>query len=246
MSLFIKIKILKDVIKQIKNWHTAINYYLGFINSEGIIYFKNGTKCVMRNKSDSIAFFENYFLKLNNPNEKFEIKKEDIVIDIGAHVGYFTMYAAKKAYQGIIYSIEPYKESFEIFKKNLNLNELTNVKPFHAAISKKTEQITLYIDKDNQIGNSMFKTDTSVRSEKVSSFSLEDFIINNKIKKINFLKIDCEGAEFEIILNLKKEIMKNVNKMSIEVHENSNTDSVDKLENFLNENNFKVKISSMT
>ena len=100
-----KIKILRDLIKQIKNWYNPINYYLGISNKHGIIYFKNGIKCIMRNKSDSIAFFENYFLKLNNPDEKFEIKKNNTVIDIGAHIGYFTIYAAKNAYQGIIYSI---------------------------------------------------------------------------------------------------------------------------------------------
>jgi len=240
-----KIKILKDTVQQIKNWHTPINYYLGTLNKESIIYFKNGIKCIMRNKSDSIAFFENYFLKLNSPNEKFKIKKDDTVIDIGAHIGYFTIYAAKNAYQGIIYSIEPYGESFEILKKNLKLNNLTNVKPFHAAISKATEQVTLYIDKNNQIGNSIFRTDETTESEKVDSFSLGDFVKKNKIEKIDFLKIDCEGAEFEILLNLDKELMKNINRISAEVHENSNTDSIDKLVDFLSKNNFGVSISNL-
>jgi len=240
-----KIKIFKDTIKQIKNWYNPINYYLGIANKESIIYFKNGTKCIMRNKSDSIAFFENYFLKINNPNKKFEIKKDDIVIDIGAHIGYFTIYAAKNAYQGTVYSIEPYRESFEILEKNLKLNNLTNVKPFHAAISKVTEQITLYIDKNNQIGNSIFKTDEMTESERVNSFNLGDFVKNNKIEKIDFLKIDCEGAEFEILLNLNKELLKNINRISMEVHENNNTNSIDELEDFLRNNNFKVKISSL-
>jgi len=240
-----KIKILKDTIKQIKNWYNPINYYLGILNKESIIYFKNGTKCVMRNKSDSIAFFENYFLKLNNPNKKFEIKKDDIVIDIGAHIGYFTIYAAKNAYQGTVYSIEPYKESFEILKKNLKLNDLENVKPLHAAISRVTEQVTLYIDKNNQIGNSIFRIDKTTESEKVDSFSLGDFVKNNRIEKINFLKIDCEGAEFEILLNMDKELLKNIHRISVEVHENSNTNSMDELVDLMNRNNFKVKISSL-
>jgi FkbM family methyltransferase len=240
VAFFEKIKIFKDTIKQIKNWYTPINFYLGISNKENIINFKDGTKCIMRNKSDSIAFFENYFLKLNNPNEKFEIKKEDIVIDIGSHVGYFTIYAAKNAHQGTIYSIEPHRESFEILKKNLKLNNLINVKPFHAAISNVTEQITLYIDKNNQIGNSIFKTDEITTEEKVDSFSLGDFVKSNKIEKINFLKIDCEGAEFEILLNLDRELIKNIDRISMEVHENSNTKSIDELVDFLKDKNFKV------
>jgi len=240
-----KIKIFIDTVKQIKNWHTPIKYYLGMSNKEDIIYFKNGTKCVIRNKSDSIAFFENYFLKVNNPNEKFGIKKDDIVIDIGSHIGYFTIYAAKNAHKGTVYSIEPYIESFKILKKNLKLNNLTNVKPFHIAISKVTEQITLYIDKNNQIGNSIFQTDATTESEKVDSFSLGDFVKSNKIEKIDFLKIDCEGAEFEILLNLDKELIKNINKISVEVHENNITNSLDELVDFLSKNNFKVNISNI-
>jgi len=239
-----KAKIIKELIKQIKNWYSPINHYLGITNKANIIYFKNGTKYIMRNKSDSIAFFENYFLKLNNPNEKFEIKKDDIVIDIGAHIGYFTIYAAKNAYQGIVYSIEPYRESFEILKKNLKLNDLSNVKPFHAAISKITGQVTLYIDKNNQIGNSIFRMDETTESEKVESFSLRDFMENNKIEKIDFLKIDCEGAEFEILLNLEKEVLKKINKISAEIHENDNN-SLDKLIDFFNKNNFKIKTANM-
>ena len=246
MAFFEKIKIFKDTIKQIQNWYTPIKFYLGISNKEKIIYFKNGMKCIIRNKSDSIAFFENYFLKVNNPNKKFEIKKEDIVIDIGSHIGYFTIYAANNADQGLVYSIEPYKESFKILEKNLKLNNLTNVKLFNAAISKVTEQITLYIDKKNHIGNSIFETNETIESEKVDSFSLKDFVNNNKIEKIDFLKIDCEGAEFEILLNFDKELMKKINKISAEVHENGNTGSLDELVDFLRKNNFKVSTYKMS
>jgi len=246
VAFFEKIKIVKETIKQIENWHTPIKLYLGISNKDDIVYFKNGTKCIVRNKSDAIAFFENYFLKVNNPNKKFEIKNDDIVIDIGAHIGYFTMYAANNANQGTVYSIEPYKESFKILEKNLKLNNLTNVKSFHAAISKVTEQITLYIDKKNHIGNSIFETDETTESKKVDSFSLKDFVNNNKIEKIDFLKIDCEGAEFEILLNFDKELMKKINKISAEVHENGNTGSLDELVDFLRKNNFKVSTSKMS
>ena len=246
VAFFEKIKIVKETIKQIENWHTPIKLYLGISNKDDIVYFKNGTKCIVRNKSDAIAFFENYFLKVNNPNKKFEIKNDHIVIDIGAHIGYFTMYAANNANQGTVYSIEPYKESFKILEKNLKLNNLTNVKSFHAAISKVTEQITLYIDKKNHIGNSIFETDETAESEKVDSFSLKDFVNNNKIEKIDFLKIDCEGAEFEILLNFDKELMKKINKISAEIHENGKTGSLDELVDFLRKNNFKVSTSKMS
>jgi len=240
VAFFEKIKIVKETIKQIENWHIPIKLYLGISNKDEIVDFKNGTKCIVRNKSDAIAFFENYFLKVNNPNKKFKIKNDDIVIDVGAHIGYFTMYAANNANQGTVYSIEPYKESFEILKKNLKLNNITNVKPFNAAISKVTKEITLYIDKNNEIGNSIFRTNNTTESKKINSFNLDDFVKNNEIEKIDFLKLDCEGAEFEILLNFNKELLKKISKISAEIHENNNTNSLDKLVDFLRKNNFKI------
>ena len=214
-------------------------------NKEGIVFFKNGLKCIIRNKSDSIAFFENFFLKLNTPEKEFEIKLNDIIVDIGAHVGYFTLIATKNASLGKIYSIEPHKESFEILKKNLLLNNITNVNAFNVAITKSTGKTRLYIDKDNQIGNTIIKNENHNESEYVDSFSLKDFVSNNNIEKIDFLKIDCEGAEFEIFLNLEKELLKKINRISAEIHEYDNINSINELKEFFEKNNFSVKISKI-
>jgi len=214
-------------------------------NKEGIVFFKNGLKCIIRNKSDSIAFFENFFLKLNTPEKEFEIKLNDIVVDIGAHVGYFTLIATKNANLGKTYSIEPHKESFEILKKNLVLNNITNVNTFNVAITKSTGKIRLYIDKGNQIGNTIIKNENYNESEYVDAFSLRDFVYNNNIEKIDFLKIDCEGAEFEIFLNLEKEVLKKINRISAEIHEYDSINSINQLKEFFEKNNFSVKISKI-
>ena len=56
VAFFEKIKIVKETIKQIENWHIPIKLYLGISNKDDIVNFKNGTKCIVRNKSDAIAF----------------------------------------------------------------------------------------------------------------------------------------------------------------------------------------------
>ena len=129
----------------------------------------------------------------------------------------------------------------KLLKKNLELNDLSNVKPFHAAISKATEQVTLYIDKNNQIGNSIFRTDETTESEKVDSFSLGDFVKNNKIEKIDFLKIDCEGAEFEILLNLDHQILQKIDKIVSEIHPKIENFKIEDVKEFLTSHGFDVK-----
>lgn len=166
-------------------------------------------------------------------------------MDIGAHIGYFTIIAAKNANLGKIYSIEPHKESFEILKKNLLLNDFTNVNTFNVAITKSTGKTQLYIDKDNQIGNTTIKNDNSNESEHVDAFSLRDFVSNNNIEKIDFLKVDCEGAEFEIFLNLEKELLKKIKIVSAEIHEYDKTNSISELKEFFEKNGFTIKISKI-
>ena len=104
----------------------------------------------------------------------------------------------------------------------------------------------MYIDKNNEIGNSIFRTNNTTESKKINSFNLDDFVKNNEIEKIDFLKLDCEGAEFEIILNFNKELMKKIKKISAEIHENNNTHSLDELVIFLRKNNFEVNTSNMS
>jgi len=79
----------------------------------------------------------------------------------------------------------------------------------------------------------------------VDAFSLRDFVSDNNIEKIDFLKIDCEGAEFEIFLNLEKELLKKINRISAEIHEYDNINSINDLKEFFEKNKFKVKISKI-
>ena len=240
-----KIRIFKKLTKEVDNWRVPIMCYLGIMNKEKIIYFKNGTRCFIRNKSDAIAFFENYFLKLNTPDKRFEIKSNDTIVDIGAHVGYFTILAAKNANLGTVYSVEPHKESIELLKKNLELNNLKNVETINAAIAKTTGRISLYIDKNDQIGNTIIKKNNQNLSENVNALSLEDFMNNNQIEKIDFLKMDCEGAEFEIFYNLDKELLKKIKKISAEIHEYNETVSLEELKEFFEKNNFIVNTTKI-
>ena len=82
-----------------------------------MVEFKNGIKCIIRNKSDSLVFLENFFLDSYDREEGFTIKENDTVVDIGAHIGYFTIYAAKKANHGRVLSFEPSQESFSVLEK---------------------------------------------------------------------------------------------------------------------------------
>jgi|TARA_B110000438_G_scaffold121155_1_gene118284 FkbM family methyltransferase len=237
-----KISIIFKLKKEIKNWKSPILYYFKLKNEEDIIEFKNGLKCIIRNKSDAIAFLEVFFLNTNDWIDEFKIKEKDIVIDIGAHVGYFSIHSSINAKNGKIFAFEPYDKSFEILMKNLNINKIKNVIPENLGVSKDTGTSILYLKKDFSIGNSIYKNSNLDLKIDIKTISVQDIIKKNDIQKIDILKLDCEGAEYEILLNLEQETLLKIKKIVSEMHPNIENFEIEQVKKFLIKNGFDVKI----
>ena len=240
LLILTKFMILIKIIFKLKNWTCPIFHYFNLKNNECVAEFRNGIKCIIRNRSDTVVFLENFFLDSYDRVEGFMIKENDTVIDIGAHIGYFTIYAAKKAKKGKVISFEPSKESFKVLKNNLKINNIQNVNIENIGVRNETGNSILYVDRDNEIGNSMFSNDKNLIKENVQVTSITEIIKKYNIKSIDLLKLDCEGAEYEIILKLPINILNKIKRISMEVHKIDNFDIKD-IEKFLLENNFQVK-----
>ncbi len=237
-----KISIIFKLKKEIKNWKSPILYYFKLKNEEDIIEFKNGLKCIIRNKSDAIAFLEVFFLNTNDWIDEFKIKEKDIVIDIGAHVGYFSIHSSINAKNGKIFAFEPYDKSFEVLMKNLNINKIKNVIPQNLGVSKDTGTSTLYLKKNFSIGNSIYKNSNLDLKINIKTISVQDIIKNNDIQKIDILKLDCEGAEYEILLNLDQKTLIKIKKIVAEMHPNIENFKIEQVKKFLIKNGFDVKV----
>ena len=199
-SLFEKTKILIKAIRVIKNWHLYVGLYLNLIKSEHIILeSRSGMKIKLRVNSTDIMAFTHVWLLHEYDRTEFEINDTDIVIDIGAHIGLFALFASQFCKNGKIYCFEPVKENFELLESNLVLNNIRNVISFNAAISINNDNITIYLNKDES-GHSMYVVGS--KKIQVKSFTLQDVFDSNKLQKCDFIKIDCEGEEYAIIDSL--------------------------------------------
>ena len=74
---------------------------------------------------------------------EFEIKNNDVVIDIGAHVGLFSLFVSQFCKDGKIYCFEPVKENYEILLDNIDLNKIKNIISLNLAVSKKSRKYRL-------------------------------------------------------------------------------------------------------
>jgi len=130
----------------------------------------------------------------------------DIVVDVGANIGLFSIYLAKKYPFLKIYSFEPFPINFSSFLKNLDENKVTNVIPVPLAITADRRRISLLATEDNLGGATsyVYDPDASNKTEVVSSITLDDVFNMFDLKQIKMLKIDCEGGEYEILPTIKR------------------------------------------
>ena len=145
---------------------------------------------------------------------KQNISNGDLVMDIGANIGYFTLIMAKGIREnGKVFSFEPEPKNFELLKKNVEINNYSNVILEKKAIGNKTGIAKLYLaDRKNNIFYSgmhrIFRSDlVSQISNPVSIniIKLDDYLQDLKfIKKIRLIKIDVEGAEFDVLKGMSK------------------------------------------
>ena len=240
MNLFLKFRIIGRCINEVKNWHVPILYYLNIKHGKNLIELKNGLRCYLRDKGDAIAFFENFFLDVNSPSNEFIINMKDVVIDVGAHVGYFTLNASEKAKKGKIFAFEPNSESFNMLQENIEINKIKNAIVVNAGVLDRSGKAELFLSDDYSIGNSMF-LEKSDKKEIVNVMSLEEIVKTYHIDKIDFLKLDCEGAEFDIILKLTDELLKKITRISAEIHQSLENHSIKELEEFLSSKGYVVK-----
>ena len=176
---------------------------------------RKGIKIKIRVHSTDLMAFTHVWLLREYEREGFKIDNKDTVIDIGAHIGLFALFASQFCKDGTIYCFEPVKENYEILLSNLQLNNIKNVKPHNIAISDKIGTVTIFLNADES-GHSMYVS--SEKSITVQSNSLKNIIDSNKIEKCHFAKIDCEGEEYEIVDSLSEDYFTKIQKMCIEYH----------------------------
>ncbi|MHA1291720.1 MAG: FkbM family methyltransferase [Promethearchaeota archaeon] len=219
------IKIIK-IIRYYKNWPTIFFDYLHLLKNKKIIYIlRNGIKFKVHSKTMEKGLINSILLDKKYTPPGYEIKKRDIVVDIGAHIGVFSIFAAVNAKYGRVYSYEPFSENFSLIQENIKLNNLTNIKPFKLAVGGVKEKRNLYINNEQNGGHSLFKNylcqqqKEGLSTEVVDGITLKDIFSANGIEKIDFLKIDCEGSEYEILFSTHSNIFRRVRKISMEYHE---------------------------
>lgn len=179
--------------------------------------FKDGPMFYLRSGARDRHIFHRLYLKDEYGIVSAGLTDLDCVIDIGGHIGIFAFIAAPRARR--VLTFEPLPEHYELMVKNLSHPQLSHIVCVNAAVTDgKTKETTTYVPGRRRAGGGQ---DEAVV---VPALSLADIFETYQVKHCDLMKMDCEGAEYEILFSAPRELLSRISRISLEYHEIS-TDS---------------------
>lgn len=207
---------MPNIIKDIRNWYSFLIKHAGFCKTGGTIFFRNNLKIKAKERIDCSTIAAVFFHK-----DYGTVKDNSIIIDVGANIGVYSIFAASTSKNAKIYAYEPAPASYDILIENININRLNdNIIPFNMGVWGKKRKIKLFYGKSSPY-NSAYVSKKEGKNKDyivVDCTTIENIFKDNMIPHCDILKVDCEGAEFEIFYNTSDLYFKNIREIRMEYH----------------------------
>jgi len=179
---------------------------------------------------------------------KTSCKQGDTIIDVGAHIGLFAVRAAQlTGSKGKVYAFEPAPKTNALLRKTIHINGMEKIiEPRNEAVAEK-DGITYFNVSDTEGDNSNslieYRKDKHLNKVEVEIVSLDKFVFLRDLSKIDFIKIDAEGYEYNVLLGAK-EVFQRLRPVGIlALHPlgiQSNGNSLEEIYDFLDIVNYRV------
>ncbi len=177
---------------------------------------------------------------------------DPVVIDIGANAGFFDILLLSKVKNAQIYAYEPLSSNIErmrsVASSNRRFDKSVIINPF-AVTGKSCEMLRLYAQdtEDNQVVASSLKDFDAANTKElwIPAISFSEIMAGIPETKVDLLKMDCEGSEYDIILNTPPDIVRRIERMLIEVHDIDSQFNIKTISQYLGELGYDVKYASI-
>jgi FkbM family methyltransferase len=206
------------LVRTLDNWPAYYAASAGLTGRPLATYrLRNGLRFRARPRTLDTAVLKDIFVRRVYARPGFAIQSGEVVIDIGAHIGLFAGYAATSAAGVRVLAFEPCPENFSLLTANLALNGLSNVHAVASAVAASAGSRDLHRS-SNPAGHSLHVAEAGQPSLQVPSVTLEGVMKAHELEHVDLLKIDCEGAEFEILSSSVPEPLARVRRIVMEAH----------------------------
>ncbi len=166
----------------------------------------------------------------------------DPILDIGAHAGFFSLYARTLNSSVRIVAVEPEPKNLEFLDMHIKENDVKNIEVVRAALSAKSGNRQLEISRDSHNHRLMVAGDSDSGKKFVSvyTYSLSDLLKKCIINNVSLLKMDIEGGEYEVIDAVDDTDLSKIGAIIMEYHQKSG--DFREIETRLRENKFAVQV----
>jgi FkbM family methyltransferase len=203
--------------RHLRNWpRFMVNYAWGAVPDAPYV-FRNGARVRIGRGVDHVPIIE-IFLR----EEYGRVADGAVVLDIGANIGTFSVYAGTSARGVTIYAYEPAAGFFALLGGNVRLNGLERqVKCFNLAVGADTRVRQLALESRTFSFPTLTPPagDQGTRTVDVQATSLADILDGNALERVDLLKMDCEGAEYETLYGTPDQYLARIREIRMEYHQ---------------------------
>jgi len=233
---------LFTLVRGVRNWPSLIR----LINPgpDGVILtLRDGSRYAVRSMMEAWIVKETC-LDRNYERYGAAIRDGWTVVDIGAGPGEFAVFTARRAPNSRIFAYEPAPDSAALLEKNLKLNQVRNVEVHAHAVSDKDGFLMLDLSSGvtTQCGEATGARGTGKRIM-VRCLALADVLSGLPGGVCHYLKMDCEGAEYGMLLNLDQDALARVRRICLEYHEYAAPHSREDLVQLFQRRGWRVRLS---
>lgn len=226
-----------------KNWYMLYAGRYGLLHKEMELIHRSGLRIRLRPDTDDLRIVKSNFVKRNYTKDFVQITRDSIVVDVGAHIGSFSIMVARSARK--VLAFEPEPTNYQMLKKNVELNHLKNMSIFEMAVSGTSGHQDIYTHQGGSSADySLYERGiTNIKAGRIPTISVEDILKREGLPRIDFLKLDCEGAEHDILRNMSFETAAKIMGMAMETHRVPSEFSID-IPLRLKELGFEIRMNS--
>jgi len=231
------LSIIPRLIYRVRGWPRLVADCMGQRRRPYRCVISGGASCDMRPGTSDWWIFLEVFVFENYRRAEKDIRQAKIIVDIGANVGFFALYASYLNPQVAIHAFEPFPKNANQLKNNLLLNSNCRIHFHPEAVSDKTGAAALYFTPGIDSGCSLSQPKS--QSCSVNVVSINDLFNLCGVEKIDLLKLDCEGSELGILSAISREQLSKIRSVIMEYHDLAEVES---LQRILFDSGFKCEL----
>ena len=213
-------KYLLPNVRRYRNW-SRITGAIARGQEPNRIVLREGTVLTAPDGQNLLGLAQEIFFQHAYTAGEWAIGEHDVVVDIGANVGVFTVFVAKRTRNRVI-ACEPFPENVRFLIENLRANHLEQVTVAAVAVSDHVGTSKLFLSEKTG-GHLLFDHNIKGRLDRfleVPTTTLPCLMDDQRLNQIDLLKLDCEGSEGMILTTTPRPYLQRIRRLVMEFHDN--------------------------